>query len=64
VPRHAIKSQALTDFVAEWTPVPDIERPEEIAYPAVDDDKPWTLESWWMNFDGSLTLQGLELEWS
>ncbi|RLN07997.1 retrotransposon protein, putative, unclassified [Panicum miliaceum] len=29
MPRHAIKSQALVDFVAEWTPVPDIERHEE-----------------------------------
>jgi hypothetical protein len=25
LPRHAIKSQALADFVTEWTPVPDIE---------------------------------------
>jgi hypothetical protein len=23
-PQHAIKSQALADFVAEWTSVPDI----------------------------------------
>jgi hypothetical protein len=43
-PWHVIKSQALADFVVEWTPVPDIERPKEPAYPAVDDDKPWTLE--------------------
>jgi hypothetical protein len=44
----------------ERSPTPDpriIERPEETAYPAVDDDKPWTLEYWCMNFDGSLTLQ-------
>jgi hypothetical protein len=57
-PRHTIKSQALADFVAEWTPVPDTEQPEETAYPAGDDDKPWTLEYRCMNFDGSLTLQG------
>jgi hypothetical protein len=36
MPRYAIKSQALADFMAEWTPIPDIERPEETAYPAVD----------------------------
>jgi hypothetical protein len=46
-PRHAVKSQALAD----------IERSQETVYPAVDDDKPWTLEYWCMNFEGSLTLQ-------
>jgi len=30
-PRHAIKSQALADFIAEWTPVPDLEPAEETA---------------------------------
>jgi hypothetical protein len=39
-PRHMIKSQALAQFVTEWTPVPDIELPEGTAYPAVDDYKP------------------------
>jgi hypothetical protein len=46
------------DFVTEWTPVPDIKRLEETAYLAEDHDKPWTLEYWCMNFNGSLTLQG------
>ena len=56
-PRHAIKSQALADFVAEWTPVPDVEPMEETAILTSDGDKPWTLEYWCMNFNGSLTLQ-------
>jgi len=55
-PWHAIKSQVLANFIAEWTPVPDIERLEETAYLAIDEDKPWTMEYWCMNFDGSLTL--------
>ena len=32
-PRHAIKSQALADFVAEWTPVPNLEPEGETATP-------------------------------
>lgn len=55
-PRHAVKSQALADYIAEWTSVPDIERLEETAYTAVDDEQPWTMEYWCMNFDGSLNL--------
>jgi hypothetical protein len=43
-PWHAIKCQALADFVTEWTPVPDSELPEGTAYLAVDDDKPWTFD--------------------
>ena len=39
-PRHAIESQALADFVAEWTPVPDIEPEEVTAAPPSDSDKP------------------------
>ena len=58
VPCHAIKSQALADFVTEWTPVPGMEPEEETAAPPSDSDKPWTLEYWCMNFDGSLSLQG------
>ena len=54
---HAIKSQALTDFIVEWTPVPGPKPVEETATPTHDGDKPWTLEHWCMNFDGSLTLQ-------
>ena len=57
-PRHAIKSQALADFVAEWTPIPDLESEEETAIPTSDGNRPWTLEYWCMNFDGHLTLQG------
>ena len=45
-PRTAIKSQALTDFVAEWTevqlPTPDV-----------------THEYWMMYFDGSVMVPGL-----
>ena len=33
---------------------------EETTIPASDGDKPWTMECWCMNFDGSLTLQGTE----
>jgi hypothetical protein len=42
-PRHAIKSQALADFVGEWTPVPGMEPEEETAAPPSDSDKQWTL---------------------
>jgi ribonuclease HI len=45
VPRTAIKSQALADFIADWTSVqanPD----------------PAPLEFWTMHFDGSFTLNG------
>ena len=45
-PRHAIKSQALVDFVVEWTSVPDIEQSEEESTPTPDKEKPWTLEYW------------------
>ena len=40
MPRHTTKSQALTNFVAKWTLVLDVERPEEIAHLAAEDDKP------------------------
>ena len=39
-PHHAIKSHALTDFVAEWTPVGDLEPMEETAMPTCDGDMP------------------------
>ena len=39
-PRHAIESQVLADFVAEWTPVPDMEPEEVTAAPPSDSDKP------------------------
>ena len=45
IPRTAIKSQALTDFVTEWTevqlPTPDV-----------------THEYWMMYFDGSVMAPG------
>jgi hypothetical protein len=44
-PRTAIKTQALVDFVSEWT---------EQQVP----DNPEAAEVWWMYFDGSLKLQG------
>jgi hypothetical protein len=44
-PRTAIKTQALVDFVSEWT---------EQQVP----DNPETAEVWWMYLDGSLKLQG------
>nr|CAD41940.2 OSJNBa0070M12.17 [Oryza sativa Japonica Group] len=54
-PRHAIKSQALADFVAEWTPAPEpISAPEASSGPS---QLPHTAY-WVMQFDGSLSLQG------
>jgi hypothetical protein len=44
-PRRAIKSQALADFVAEWT---------KIQQPTLDT----ILDHWKMYFDGSLKLGG------
>nr|ABF95742.1 retrotransposon protein, putative, unclassified [Oryza sativa Japonica Group] len=54
-PRHAIKSQALADFVAEWTPAPElVSVPEASSGPS---QLPHTAH-WVMQFDGSLSLQG------
>src|SRR5437762_1947983 len=44
-PRTAIKSQALVDFIAEWT---------EVQTPAITEK----LEYWTMHFDGSLMIEG------
>jgi ribonuclease HI len=44
-PRTAIKTQALVDFVSEWTEQQVLDNPE-------------TAEVWRMYFDGSLKLQG------
>jgi hypothetical protein len=44
-PRTAIKAQALSDFIAEWT---KIQTP-----PKVREQEYWTI-----NFNGSLELQG------
>nr|ABF98607.1 retrotransposon protein, putative, unclassified [Oryza sativa Japonica Group] len=54
-PRHAIKSQAFADFVAEWTPAPEpVSVPEASSGPS---QLPHTAH-WVMQFDGSLSLQG------
>src|SRR5512142_3231344 len=54
-PRHTIKSQALADFVAEWTPAP-----EPVSVPEASTDPPQLAQTahWVMQFDGSLSLQG------
>src|SRR5207253_6486672 len=44
-PRTAIKSQALIDFIAEWT---------EVQTPVITEK----LEYWTMYFDGSLMVEG------
>jgi len=44
-PRHTIKSQALADFIAEWT---DMQTLVPVDHP----------EHWTMYFDGSLNLDG------
>jgi hypothetical protein len=46
-PRIAIKAQALSDFVAEWTETQTLPRERELKY-------------WTINFDGSLQLQGIK----
>nr|CAH67479.1 H0805A05.9 [Oryza sativa] len=54
-PRHAIKSQALADFLAEWTPAPEpVSVPEASSDPS---QSPHTAH-WVIQFDGSLSLQG------
>nr|CBG76438.1 OO_Ba0013J05-OO_Ba0033A15.25 [Oryza officinalis] len=54
-PRHAIKSQALTDFVAEWTPAPEpVSAPEANTSPSQLPHVAY----WVMQFDGSLALPG------
>jgi hypothetical protein len=45
-PRTAIKAQALSNFVAEWTETQTPPRERELEY-------------WTINFDGSLQLQGI-----
>lgn len=58
--RYTIKSQALADFMAEWTPSVN---PDPTLGPSAPElgDAPSHSQStvhWVMNFDGSLTLQG------
>jgi hypothetical protein len=45
-PRIAIKAQALSDFVVEWTEMQTPPRERELEY-------------WTINFDGSFQLQGV-----
>jgi hypothetical protein len=45
-PRTAIKAQALSDFMAEWTETRTPPKERELEY-------------WTINFDGSLQLQGV-----
>jgi hypothetical protein len=45
-PRTAIKAQALSDFMAEWTEMQTPHRERELGY-------------WTINFDGSLQCQGV-----
>ena len=52
---HIIKSRALAEFIAEWTPTPEIER-EELSTRVQQYDAPG--DYWTMFFDGSLTLNG------
>jgi hypothetical protein len=47
--RTAIKAQALSDFVTEWTETQTLPRERELEY-------------WTINFDGSLQLQGVGAE--
>jgi hypothetical protein len=46
-PMTAIKAQALSNFVAEWTKTQTPTKEREVEY-------------WTINFDGSLQLQGAE----
>lgn len=59
-PRHAIKSQALTDFLAEWTLVAESDPSLGPSAPEVEEDPNAKLHAghWVMHFDGPLTLQG------
>nr|ABA94235.1 retrotransposon protein, putative, unclassified [Oryza sativa Japonica Group] len=54
-PRHAIKSQALADFVAEWTPAPE---PVSVLEASSGPSQLPHTAYWVMQFDGSLSLQG------
>jgi hypothetical protein len=49
VPRWVIKSQALTDFIAEWT---------DLGLRGIND----LPDHWVMYFDGSYTLKGAEAD--
>jgi ribonuclease HI len=61
-PRHAIKSQILADFIAEWTPM-DEPVPSNVPFslPGEEEDPNADIRGghWVMHFDGSLNLQGV-----
>jgi hypothetical protein len=55
-PRHAIKSQILADFIAEWTPAPSVPGgPDHGTYPPHPEVKApvFTRPHWTLFFDGS-----------
>jgi hypothetical protein len=55
-PRHAIKSQALADFVAEWTPTPNVPGgPDHVLDPPPPEVRApiFTEPHWMLFFDGS-----------
>ena len=49
----SIKSRALADFIAEWTPTPGSEEEAQSSLPGNEDPECWT-----MYFDGSFSIQG------
>ena len=49
----SIKSRALADFIAEWTPTPGTEEEAQSSLPGNEDPECWT-----MYFDGSFSLMG------
>jgi hypothetical protein len=59
-PRHAIKSQVLADFIAEWTPVDEPVPPKVPSLPGDEEDPNADIRCGHrvMHFDGSLNLQG------
>ena len=48
-----IKSRALAEFIAEWTPIP-VEEVIEIVIPGKESPQEWI-----MYFDGAFSLQGV-----
>jgi hypothetical protein len=49
----SVKSRALADFIAEWTPTPDDEEEAQSSLPGNEDPKHWI-----MYFDGSFSIVG------
>ena len=49
----AVKSMALADFIAEWTPTPDTEEELQSSLPGNEDQGRWILY-----FDGSFSYEG------